>query len=482
MRIFVSFLIFFVVCSKLSAAECPGSHCSAIGNQINDICKSDGFSGNVVYVVGPGGLTCYCHCSCMSFGTIVAINEDQWKKIEDFRVGDKVLTLQSDNTWKETEVKFSAGTKGNNQPLPFTVFIELEDGIQLIVTPDHPFMLPDGKLRRASKLTLSDKLVSAGLKPVAMKRLEFGIYTGGIHNIATSTSLIKESKYGHLINTGGIISGDYYAQIMLAEDDDKDLPAVGTTSYAAQANKMTSIKTETDIEPRVIGTNYFTPYKAFKPPVGAIHFLPEGTQPKEGTLRPLTDPVPREIAEYLVHHFSRFYPDVTYHVEWADNTVNAYAWIEGGRRHVALLGGLIRHQAMGVEGLSLVTAHELGHHYGGAPTYPNSPLACEGQADYWGARSGMREVWWGPEYVRQMQEAIPQLDQLFQGIIVPTESSAGAFLPPSGHAAPLTCGHPPAACRKATYQAALEAQPKPVCAGVAESVVAPLTPRTQGAR
>jgi hypothetical protein len=404
----------------------------------------------------------------LSNGSLVSIGSGSWKKIEDFAVGDKVLTLQKDNSWKETEVKFSSGTVGDGSPVPFTVFVELDNGVQLIVTPDHPFLMPDGKLRRASTLALTDMLTSSDLKPVSIKRLEFGVYTGGIHNISTSLSQLKEDKYGHLINTGGIVSGDYYAQLYLA-DEETIRPMIGTTEYDAARPAVLGLKAIEPIEPKAIGTHFFKPYTPFKAPAGAIHFLPEGTQAKPGMLRPLTDPVPREIAEYLVHNFSRFFPDITYHVEWADNTVNAYAWIEGGRKHVALLGGLVRHVAMGVEGLGLVTAHEIGHHYGGAPTYPNSPLACEGQADYWGASIGMREVWWGPEYVRQMQAAVPQLDALFSGVIVPANVDA-AFLPtdPKAKAAPLTCGHPPPACRKLTYQAAMEAQPKPVCAGVAE--------------
>ena len=481
MRVVVALFVFLLGGPSMAlAASCPGQHCSAIGNEINNICKSDGFSGNVVYVVGPGGLNCYCNCSCLAYGSLVAVGKGEWKKIEDFKIGDKVLTLQSDNSWRETEVKFSSGTKGDGQPVPFTVFLELEDGVQLIVTPDHPFYLPDGKFRRAAKLTLSDKLLSADMKPIEIKRLEFGVYTGGIHNISTSVSLQKEDKFGHLINTAGIISGDYYAQIMLADEDDKNLPAIGTTEYLAQSRPALMSPNPDPLEPRTIGTNFFAPFKTFKAPPGAIHFLPEGTQAKPGMLRPLTDPVPREIAEYLVHHFKRFFPDVVYHIEWADNTVNAYAWIEGGRRHVALLGGLIRHYAMGAEGVALVTAHELGHHYGGAPTYPNSPLSCEGQADYWGAASAMREVWWGPEYIRQMQAAIPQLDGLFNGVILPAAKDTGAFLP-SGKTvtAPLVCSHPPAPCRKLTYQSALEAKPKPVCAGVAEGPIGSVAPTAE---
>ena len=116
------------------------------------------------------------------------------------------------------------------------------------------------------------------------------------------------------------------------------------------------------------------------------------------------------------------------------------------------------------EGLGLVLAHEIGHHYGGPPLYPNNGLSCEGQADWWGANIGMREVWWGEEYIRQTLAAADQLYDFFSNGLIMTisEQEEATLFTTSGN-----CSHPPAACRRDTYIAATRAQPKPACAGIA---------------
>lgn len=122
----------------------------------------------------------------------------------------------------------------------------------------------------------------------------------------------------------------------------------------------------------------------------------------------------------------------------------------------------IRHRAVEIEGLGLVLAHEIGHHFGGAPRYPNNPWAsCEGQADYWGALVAMREVWWGGEALRQVRAGAEQLYNLFAHGLLMGLSEADAELQ---LAALAGCGHPPAACRRETYLAALTLDDKPACA------------------
>ena len=200
---------------------------------------------------------------------------------------------------------------------------------------------------------------------------------------------------------------------------------------------------------------------AFFIPPGARPFLPDyQTTAAAGSLWDKDSAMTREQAQRLADYFKRFYPDVVYHVNWDDETVNAYAWKEGSTRHVAILGGLMRHKAIQGEGLALVLAHELGHHYGGEPTY-SSGLSCEGQADYWGASVGMRKAW-GDQYRDQMLSAIDQLDAFFTRGIVRKVTEEQEF---ELMAAADNCGHPPAACRKQTYQAAMAGQPKPECAG-----------------
>lgn len=196
-------------------------------------------------------------------------------------------------------------------------------------------------------------------------------------------------------------------------------------------------------------------------PPDARAFLPDYmTTATKGSLWPKDSSLTQEIARELSDHFRRFYPDVVYLVDWDSDVVNAYAWVTNGTRHVALYGGLLRHKTLGREGVALVLAHELGHHYGGAPTYP-SGLSCEGQADYWAGSVGMPTAW-GEEFRRQMIPAIEQITAFFtKGVemrITPEEEAARI-------AQAGGCTHPPAACRRETYEAAMEGLPKPECAG-----------------
>jgi len=197
-------------------------------------------------------------------------------------------------------------------------------------------------------------------------------------------------------------------------------------------------------------------------PNGAKHFLPDTMdKASPNSLFPKDSSVIRERAEELAEYFKKYYPDVIYHIDWDDDTVNAYAWKEGEQRHVALLGGLLRHKALQIQGIALVLAHELGHHYAGEPTYSGG-LSCEGQSDYWGAGTGMRTAY-SSSYRETLSPAIEQVYTLFKKGVV-NESSvqdeARRFQDSKG------CSHPPADCRRETYLAAMEGKPKPECAGL----------------
>lgn len=205
-----------------------------------------------------------------------------------------------------------------------------------------------------------------------------------------------------------------------------------------------------------IERNVFVPAEAtiIQVPPDAYRFISDAETAAKASdpRRPFNDPLSREWTDSLIDFHRHFYPDVTYHLDWADNTVNAFAWIDNGVRHVALKGGLVRHASLELEGIALVLAHELSHHYGGPPTFPGG-LSCEGQADYRGVSRIMRAVWFGEQYITVTDTAIQQMANFFG---VPNNPT-----PPGGSAG---CGHPPGACRIAIYHAAVRLSPKPSCA------------------
>ena len=447
--------------------ECPGQHCSAISNRINETCKAQGHSGDRVYVIRADGSECYCKCSCVALNTPIAVPGSRWRRIQEVMVGDQVMTAEpAGHTWTPRTVKFSDGTKGDGNQVPGTIYVKTENGIELVVTANHPFLLSTGKLQQAIRLTRSDKLMDENFRPVGILAIGPTQYTGGIWNVSTTDSdQPGEPLSNHLINTAGIISGDFYAQLYLVEGGLLAAPAMGTLEYE-RSNGVTSDLQFSSARSRTgIDMSQVLPYKKFVPPDGAAPFLPDYmTSAVPGSLRPLDDTVTLETAKYVAWLFKRIYSEVEIEVEqhWGDNTVNAYAWQEGGKKHVALLGGLIRHRAIKAEGLALVTAHEIGHHYGGPPTYSNG-LSCGGQADYWGAWRAMREVAPGGEYFQQMRPAIDQLDDLFSNGLLMGASPAHQR---QIFEASRGCSHPPAPCRKETYLAAMRLDPKPDCASL----------------
>ncbi|HUM53270.1 MAG TPA: hypothetical protein PK431_15710 [Chitinophagales bacterium] len=470
--------VFAAFCSKAIAQnECSAAFCDERKQQVGTVCHQHKEGGALVYYFNPDGSFCFCRCSCIGSYTPVALDNSKWMPIGEVKVGDKVLALQKDNKWISSNVVFSDGTEGSNRTIPYAIFISLTNGTKLVTTPDHIFLMPDKSLKRADRLSPIDNLTDEKMQPVKITQIVAGEYAGNVHNIAVGKwDSQNPNVEGHFINTKGIISGDFYVQSIAkgSQDIGINLPQVGSIEYTTmyksnlKEEKMLGISSLED-EIKMNDNATFKPIKPVLIPKDAINFLPkEYEEALKGTLAPLDNSIPYEVANYIVYNYKRFFPDVVYHVDWSDNVVNAYAWMEGNTRHVALKGGLIRHNAIKVEGVGLVLAHELGHHYGGAPRYPGNPWAsCEGQADYWGAMVAERIVWWGPYALDQIEKGSQQLYNLFccglkagdvLSLTATKENVAGI------------CSHPPALCRLQTYRAGLRLETKPACAGDPPSV------------
>ena len=447
--------------------ECPGQHCSGISDRVNRTCKAQGHSGDRVYVLRADNSECYCKCSCVALNTPVAVPGARWMRIQQIKIGEQVMTADpAGRNWVARDVKFSDGTTGDGNMVPGAVYVATENGIELVVTADHAFLLSTGKLQQAHRLSPTDKLLDENFRPLGIRAVGPVAYTGGIWNVSTTDSNQPDEPLAyHLINTAGVISGDFYAQLYLVDGGLLAAPAMGTLEYERQHGsaaldiQFTAARSATGID-----LSQVIPYKKFTPPPGAA-FLPDYlATAAPGMLRPLDDTVSLEAAETVAWLFKRVYPEVIFHVReyWADNTVNAYAWKSGTERHVALLGGLIRHRAIKKEGLALITAHEVGHHYGGPPAY-SSGLSCEGQADYWGAWIAMREVFAGSAYLAQMRPAVDQVHDLFANGLLSGALPAHQM---QTFEASRGCSHPPADCRRETFLAAMRLDPKPDCASL----------------
>jgi hypothetical protein len=282
-----------------------------------------------------------------------------------------------------------------------------------------------------------------------------------------------------------VVSGDYLTQMHLKAG--AELPQVGSDAYRKMyAAQLSAMNGEPDA-PRSLSYASAAPgtggaaappgtivldeakgwrFEAYTPvevPADAHEFLsPADAVAKQGSLTPLDYPVPYEMAVFVTGHFKRIYPEVAFKIDWNSDLVNANAYKIGTQRFVVLRGGFIRHVAIQAEGLELITAHEVGHHYAGPPRFVGQWGSCEGQSDYWGAKVAMRAVWWGSEAPARTERGAQQLYQLFasgllSGNILERDRRAGSL---AG-----SCGRPPAQCRLDTFRAGIRLDPKPACAG-----------------
>ncbi len=460
----------------MALRNCSASHCGSIDVELNEVCKQEGWAvGHPVITRDEKG-PCQCHCSCLALDTPLAASEGKYIPIQSFRVGDMVWATGPDLNFKEFEVKYSNGTIGDAEQ-PYSIFLEYEDGF-LIVTADHLFFMPNGKLKRADKLCISDELISPEGDRVEIKIVSMGTFFGGFHHIATSTDDPKGDLNGHLLDTNGVVSADYAVQLFYKEwtgktglfvDDHDELPILGTPEYKEKYGVLIepetgqtkgNVKIAGGTLSRGNGKKVFVPMGAagIDIPEDAVSFISkkEAEELAKYPRRPFTDPDAQAWTEYLLTQYKAFYPNVEFAVDWYNDEVNAYAYRQGGIGHVVLLGGLIRFPAIEVEGLALVIAHEIGHLIGGPPFYPATDLSCEGQADYYGVRNVMRVVWFGSYYYDVTVKSIRQMSEFFG---LPPFTTADSKMTLAG------CGHPPGPCRIETYNAALDLQQKPDCAG-----------------
>jgi len=74
----------------MATPMCPAEHCSKTSTAINDTCKANDWPVNhLVLVCNPvTGECCNCTCSCLAYGTPVAIPSGT-KAIQTFALGDQ---------------------------------------------------------------------------------------------------------------------------------------------------------------------------------------------------------------------------------------------------------------------------------------------------------------------------------------------------------------------------------------------------------
>ncbi len=93
----------------------------------------------------------------------------------------------------------------------------------------------------------------------------------------------------------------------------------------------------------------------------------------------------------LLALFQKIYPDIDFQSSWFNNTINAQALRFDESKLIIVYGGLVREPTTTPDSLALMICHEVGHHQGGKPYFPDGDgkdtwASAEGAADYYSIR------------------------------------------------------------------------------------------------
>lgn len=138
---------------------------------------------------------------------------------------------------------------------------------------------------------------------------------------------------------------------------------------------------------QVLACNGFAPENNLRLPIGAD----KTNNMTEQQYHQVLDRIENIYAPIIKAHGGTFFIDRL----WSDATVNAYASRTGDQWAIHMHGGIARHEFNSIDGLALVTCHELGHHLGGAPVSGGDSTATwitnEGQSDYFATTKCFRK-------------------------------------------------------------------------------------------
>lgn len=448
---------------------CSDSHCGKQAEGINATCKANDWPINHLVLVCDSntGKCCNCTCSCFAWGTKILIPDDKEKVIQDFKVGDKVMASGPDLKWEAQVVRFSQGTGPVGRQPAMLHVVYGENNQELIVTMDHLFLVPGGKLKRADTLVKNeDFLVSPEGKNIQIHNIEIGLYIGGVHHIATSTGK-PTSLDGHLLSSQGVVSADYAVQSTYRHGGlDNEVFLVANHENLPQTKDLVKKSTKRGIGldnislANLRGTKetQFIPSSALgvNIPDHAKKFFTEKQAEelgKEAKLYPLGNLTNVRAVDYLNVIFRAFYPQIYFLADYYSDAFNAYSWRIGDKENskmfVVVGGGLMRVISLELEGLALVISHEVGHLLANED---ETELACEGEADYYGMANVMRQVFYQSLYTKTFMDALSQVEATFNDI----KKNRGKN---------NSCHDLSLDCRMDTFRAAVELSNLPECAG-----------------
>ncbi|NEO81562.1 hypothetical protein, partial [Moorena sp. SIO4G3] len=356
---------------------------------------------------------CYCCCGCYAYGTPIATPDGE-KAIEEFQIGDLVSVANLESTgetlrlsWAAKPVKFSGGTsplpKGAAHYPPMIFLNYGEERKNIISTMDQLFLLANGKVKQADKLSIHDLLVAPDGTPVKINAIKLGEYSGGIHHIAISDHF-TQTLDGHLLNSNGVVTADFSVQIQTEQLGNllEEGPAIGEPAYheiheqhamGVHSYHHPDLEDEVDVPHSL---KLYTGESVYIPPT-ARSFITQAqgidiNNNPDVRKRPLSNHVGANDLKTVFKHCRAYYPDINFTLVWEDSIPNVYAFEYLGQKQVVVSGQLLRTDGIYWQAMALVVAQAIAsfHEPGGEP---RQELLPRGLADYYGVGLIMSIVW-----------------------------------------------------------------------------------------
>jgi hypothetical protein len=119
------------------------------------------------------------------------------------------------------------------------------------------------------------------------------------------------------------------------------------------------------------------------------------------------------LLETLIGDFRKAFPDLKFELQLDFAVINAQAIALGDKRIVAIYGGLALHPKLGVEALTFIILHEVGHHLAeGCRSKRDRSLACECASDYWAVTVGKDKLLEKSGRRFRLRTALEELDPI----------------------------------------------------------------------
>lgn len=200
-------------------SECDHQISAGFARELDTACVQRGLlpGQRVLIVDGRTLKTCECACGPQD-GILPVATPSGEQPMSALGPGETVLAAGPALAWSPAVVRFSAGmAMTEHDGGLIRIEVATGSGTTLSVVPDHPFVAPDGRLVRAGELAIGDRVLLADGHDAAVVRCDPDPdYRGYVWRVATLDE--EPTKLDmHLLNTAGIVSGDFAVQLFFAK-------------------------------------------------------------------------------------------------------------------------------------------------------------------------------------------------------------------------------------------------------------------------